>query len=470
MAREATIRDASASWRWLTLAVLAGGFVLTLALNLPGQLSYDSIVQLADARTGRYHAWHPPMMAWLMRRGDRLLPGTALYLTGTATLLFGSLAAVVAVRERTPFWAPAAALALVLTPQVVVWQGIVWKDVLFANALVAGFLLLSLAAAPSRDRAVRRGLAVMACGLFVLCALVRQNGVIAPLVGAAAVGGVAWRLGARPLRASVVGGAALIAMLLADLAASQLLVTRLAPDAGPAGQVRLLQMYDLAGVIRRAPTTDLATLPPALATSLRGPALARYTPERVDGFSTEPAVSDAVDHPVPRLEETWRAAVLHHPFAWLRHRAAVFGWMLSPPDLSRCAPVYTGVDGPAEPMRRLGLTPRVRLQDVKLERYAHAFQRTPLYSHGTWALICAAVLVLSLRSRRAEDLPLAALTAAALAYTASFALIGVACDYRYLYALDLAGIVGLFGFAIGRTPTPTRSFQAAWRSRRRRRG
>ena len=344
--------DASAAWRGLTLAVLAGGFGLTLALNLPGQLSWDSIVQLADARDGRYHAWHPPMMAWLMRQGDRLLPGTALYVVGVAALLFGSLAAFVATRERTPVWAPAAALALVLTPQMVVWQGILWKDVLFANALVAGFLVLSIAAAP-RPRPRERGgcWRSCACGLFVLCALVRQNGVIAPVVGAAALGGVAWRLGARPLRASAVAGAALVAMLLAGLAASQLLSTRLAPDAGPAGQVRLLRLYDLAGVIRRAPTADLSPLPPPLATGLRGAALARYTPERVDGFSLEPAVSDAVDRDAPGLEETWRRAVLHHPLAWLRHRASVFRWMIAPPRLDRCAPVYTGVDGPAEPMR-----------------------------------------------------------------------------------------------------------------------
>src|SRR6202000_2161818 len=35
-----------------------------LALNAPGQLSYDSVTQLADGRTGHYNSWHPPLMAW----------------------------------------------------------------------------------------------------------------------------------------------------------------------------------------------------------------------------------------------------------------------------------------------------------------------------------------------------------------------------------------------------------------------
>ena len=96
----------------------------------------------------------------------------------------------------------------------------------------------------------------------------------------------------------------------------------------------------------------------------------------------------------------------------------------------------------------MGLKPHVRPQDVKLERYAHAFERTPLYSHVVWAIVCATLLWLGLRARRAEDLAVAGLMAAALAFAGSFALIGVACDYRYLYALDLAGMVGLFRWAI----------------------
>ncbi|CAN5130669.1 hypothetical protein BH09PSE2_BH09PSE2_11900 [soil metagenome] len=438
-----------AAWRGLTLATLAAGFALTLALNLPGQLSYDSVVQLADARDGRYHAWHPPMMAWLMRQGDRVIPGTGLYLTGVAAILFGALAAVTASASRVAWWAPLAALALVLQPQIVVWQGIVWKDVLFADALIGGFLLLSVAATPSRSRAARRALAIAACGLFVLCALVRQNGVIAQVFGAVALGGVAWRAGAKRTRAMSLAAAALVAMLLAGAGASRMLSTHLAPDVGPAGQLRLLQMYDLAGTLARAPTVDLAALPPPLAASLSGPALGRYTAERVDPFSLDPAVSDAVDNGAPGLETAWRGAVLAHPVAWLRHRAAVFGWMLSPPDLNRCAPVYTGVDGPPDLLARLKLRPHVRLQDMKLERYANAFYGTPLYSHLVWGAVDLALLIGFLRSRRPEALPLAALMAAALAYTLSFALIGVACDYRYLYALDLTGLAGLFQLCLG---------------------
>jgi hypothetical protein len=38
----------------VTAAVLAIGFAAMLALNLPGQLSYDSVSQLLDGRSGHY--------------------------------------------------------------------------------------------------------------------------------------------------------------------------------------------------------------------------------------------------------------------------------------------------------------------------------------------------------------------------------------------------------------------------------
>ena len=69
--------------------ILLAGFALLLALNWPGQMSYDSVVQLADGRSGQYDSWHPPVMAWLLGLFDSLLPGTGLYLVFTGFLLLG---------------------------------------------------------------------------------------------------------------------------------------------------------------------------------------------------------------------------------------------------------------------------------------------------------------------------------------------------------------------------------------------
>ena len=68
------------------------GFGTMLALNAPGQISYDSVTQLADGRTGHYNSWHPPLMAFLLGVFDRLVPGTLLFLLFQSLLAAGRIA------------------------------------------------------------------------------------------------------------------------------------------------------------------------------------------------------------------------------------------------------------------------------------------------------------------------------------------------------------------------------------------
>jgi len=58
------------------------------------------------------------------------------------------------------------------------------------------------------------------------------------------------------------------------------------------------------------------------------------------------------------------------------------------------------------------------------------------------------VALLLIRRRRAADMTIAALLLGALAFAASFLVISVACDYRYLYLLDLAAMTGALYLAL----------------------
>ncbi len=79
--------------RAVAAAILVLGSGAMLTLNWPGQMSWDSVAQLSDGRSGAYNSWHPPVMAFLLGLFDRLVPGTALYLLfQTALLLFALLA------------------------------------------------------------------------------------------------------------------------------------------------------------------------------------------------------------------------------------------------------------------------------------------------------------------------------------------------------------------------------------------
>jgi hypothetical protein len=102
-------------------------------------------------------------------------------------------------------------------------------------------------------------------------------------------------------------------------------------------------------------------------------------------------------------------------------------------------------------LAELDMVTGVDNQDQALADYARRFYPTPVYSHLTWALAAVGVIALLLRRRDPADWVIVSLLAGALAFTASFALISVACDYRYLYPLDLAAMVGLIYWALDPT-------------------
>ncbi len=93
-------------------------------------------------------------------------------------------------------------------------------------------------------------------------------------------------------------------------------------------------------------------------------------------------------------------------------------------------------------MARLGMETRYSDTDDALMSYASAFFATPAFSHAAYAALALALLVALLVRRRPEDIAVAGLLAASLAFTATFFVITIACDYRYLYFLDLSALAG----------------------------
>src|SRR5215469_18735977 len=172
---------------FLAPGLLFLGFGLLLALNWPGQMSYDSVVQLMDGRSGQYDSWHPPVMAWLLGLFDSLLPGTGLFLLFTALLLFGAW--LLLLWDTRGGWGLPILTALIFaTPQLLLYQGTIWKDVLFANAGIAAFALLAKAAEHWRDTAPRWMLLLLCAAALALAALARQNGFLLLPIAAVALG------------------------------------------------------------------------------------------------------------------------------------------------------------------------------------------------------------------------------------------------------------------------------------------
>ncbi len=427
--------------------ILLTGAAVTLALNLPGHLSYDSIVQLDQGRRGVYNFWHPPVMAWLLGLADAVRPGTALFVIFDVLLVFGGLASFAVLAARGAWGAPVAALAIVLLPQAVIYPAIVWKDVLFAGAALCGFACLALAARAWSVRPWRWALIAKAVGLFTLAALARQNGAVIVPFAAVVLAWIAARQRARPLWGRSIAQAAAFTVVVTLLTVGATAALKTHGDGQPEGvhQFEDLRIYEIVAARADDPRAGfpiLAAKTPALNAFLTTQGRARYKPSRIDPLVQTMGVQDHEHRDSPFVREQWKAIFLADPLLYLKVRAKLFGWVFFTPDLEACVPVAIGVDGPRDVMARLGMETRYSDTDDALMSYASAFFATPAFSHAAYAALALALLVALLVRRRPEDIAVAGLLAASLAFTATFFVITIACDYRYLYFLDLSALAG----------------------------
>jgi len=399
-------------------------------------------MQLAEGRRGLYSGQHPPVMSWLLGLADAVRPGAVAFVGLQATLVFGALAGFVML-GRGSWVAVALAAVFAALPQLIIYPAIVWKDVLFAGAACAGFACFAWAAAAWDRPAWRWALLGAAAALLALATLARQNGAVLVPFAAAAV----WWIAARredARRALVPGAAFPIAAAVLVLAASAGLNARVTGSDGVAEQWEHLQTYDIVGAAARDPAFRLGVLEaraPKLEALLRDDGVPVYSPSRIDTLS-DPIFNETDGHPalVQPLAEQWRALILDHPLLYLRQRAAAFGWVLLTPKPSECVMAETGVDGDPDDLVAAGLKERETPRDRAMGDYAEAFGGTPALSHALYGAVALVCLIVLLRRRRDADIAVAAMLGGALAFAASFAVISIACDYRYLYFLDLAAI------------------------------
>ena len=441
--------SSGAAARWAYLAVVAAGFVLMVALNWPGHLSVDSVQALHEGRFGVRISWNPAIYSWLLGVADRITPGAALVVPLTGLLVFGGWAAMAALRPRTSWLAPVLALGAIALPQALIYPAIIWKDVLFAAAAVAAFVSLALALRSGRPGL---GWLALAALLFAAAGLFRQNGLIVTPFAAAAIVWGGWRGGgprALALGAGWLAAVAVLTLLLSAVAKPQ---GPGAPDNAGGRGLRMLQSYDLAAASALRPGRPLPRIDraaPDVDDYIVANAGRLYSPERVDVLTADPWLGKNLRR-VPRevIRAEWLDLITGDPTLYLKGRLLHFRQVAATPDIDRCLPVHLGVEGLAPTLRSLDLAPRRSLQDMRLYNYATWFLDTPAMSHLPYAALALLVGVCLLVRRDPADLAMAAMMAGALAFAASFLAISIACDYRYLYFLDLAAITGVLYLAL----------------------
>jgi hypothetical protein len=441
MRRSRSSRAPALVW-WGTLLA---GFAAIAALNLPGHLPYDSVNALWEGRSHVRLTWGPRMYSALLGAFDAVAPGVGLFTAASMLVLLLAWAALPALRPRVAWAGPVLLAFWLATPEVLVFQGVVWRDVLFANLLVAGFVALAAAVVLWPRRGARWGLLVLAALCLSIGALVRQNGGAAIPAAALALGWSVRREGwMRALAWTAGGAAAPIALMAALNVANPVHEAPGAPplDVGP----RILASYDIVGALAeepRRPMPGLAAIEPKALELMRSQARQAYSPVRSDTLNDYPAIGFALwSPPAAVIFAEWRGLLATDPVGYARRRLEVFRWVFLTPKLELCVPLHLGVEGPPEIERKLGVQHGQRPGDGRIYEYVARWFATPLYSHLTYAALAAAVAGFLLVRREPADIPIAGLMVGALLFTASFFVVSVACDYRYLYALDLAAMTG----------------------------
>lgn len=427
--------------------VLAAAFVLVLGANLPGHMSYDSIAQLYEGHFHVRETWGPAIYAWLLGQFDSIIPGASLMVAATVLLFFASLWGLASLQGRISWLGAAFAVFLALTPQVLMYQGIVWKDIAFSNTAIAGAACLAQAFARWEDRRLRWAWLVGALALFAVASLVRQNGILIPAVAALALGWVAAR--GSWLRGAAWGAGGLLAVVVLMKVLSATAVPGPEPEVGALKQgVRIVQNYDLIGAVTYDPTYRLAEIEkvrPLSAAAIRARGPKSWSPDRVDWLDRDKKLGESlIVIPPDAIQRQWLDLVTRRPDLYLKIRWADFRWVFLTPNKDRCLPSYTGVDAPVGKMGPLGLSRRYSAADGQLTNYDSYWVDTPVQSHWPYALAALVVAGLMLWRRRPADLAIAALMLGVLAVAASFFVITIACDYRYLYILDLSALTGVF--------------------------
>jgi hypothetical protein len=432
--------------------VAIAGFAAAVVAGWPGHFPPDAIFQLAQGRSGVFSFAHPPVMAWLLGLADRLTPDAGAFMVMDTALFFTGLVALALAVGAT--WRAALVMALLCaSPLVLIYQGLVVKDVFFADAMLAAFAAIAWAGRLWPKTGARLVLCALAILLLLVGALTRQNGALAAAVG---VFTLAWTARARAERGdrarAFIGVAALAAVLLAGAGVATMLAFQAHSDRKPevTAQWMTLRVWDLSGAVHADPALKLPILhrkAPGVERFVRHTAAPMFDPKSLDAMAVrmqglfDPAKVGTA------ISDEWRRLILKHPLLYLETRWRDFWQVFGTPQVKACAPVLVGVDpGDPDMLADAGLKARETDKDDWDSDYAQAFLGTPVFSHPFYAVLAAVLLLWALADvgrGRPEMIAAAGLLLAAFAFSASFFVITIACDYRYIYFLDVAATAAL---------------------------
>jgi hypothetical protein len=371
-------------------------------------------------------------MSILWRFIDPVAPGSMSMFLLMALLYWGAFGLIALTLARRVRGLGLAVVLLAASPPAFILVGMIWRDVLFADVwLCAAALTYAVA---QRAPAVRWPVQILALVLVCFGVLLRPNSIVAaPLLAAYVLWPAAfhWKRAALLLVPGIVAGYGLIHAAYYTL----LDVERTHP-------LHSVLVFDLGGISfysgeNRFPATFTPEQTAMLFTTQC------YNPTRWDFYWHLPGcdfVMEKLDRSpdkvfgTPRLVEAWKDAVTSRPLAYLKHRLHYTWVLLTGPNL--VIPTLD-LDHP---------TRQIHAQNphfMALVGVLNMLEPFWVFRLGIWLVIAIAICALAWRVRATPSGAFVIGTnASAIAYVLSFAVFGVAAEYRYGYWIVLTAIAG----------------------------
>lgn len=420
-------RSERAPGRVIAPALALAGFILSLAVFYPGVMTFDAKFVHEDIAKHTLGDWQSPVMTVLWAWIDPVAPGSAsmfLLIAAMYWLAFGLLGIALA---RRATWLAVLPPILALVPPAFVFVGIIWRDVLFSVTWLLAAAIAYLATHNGKSRWFAQAVALLLCAIGVL---LRPNALIAaPLLAAYII----WPLRFRIRRAAIVFlPAALVLFAAVQLVYYGILgATRQHP-------LQSIMVFDLGGMSH---FTKENQFPISWTKDERRQLINTcYRPTEWDIYwRLEPCqfVMNKLEKQAhlfgtSAVTRAWVSAVVHHPVAYIEHRASFMWNFLARPNLTMWV---ADIEKPSATV----FPDRVAF---KAARAVHdVLKPTLLFRAGIWLLLCMTICGVAWpRRESAEGAFAIGVCGAASLYVLTFFAVGVASDFRYAYWAVLAAL------------------------------
>ncbi|MGZ8222348.1 MAG: GtrA family protein [Methylobacter sp.] len=407
---------------WIVALVL---FIVNFVFKYPGEFNNDSSNQYAQALSGQYGDWHPPIMAWLWSWLLHIVDGPSTILALHLVLHWFGFAliadALLCLGQPRTAWL---ALLSGAFPVFLFYNGLITKDVGMASAMLVAFGL------GFRYRIIGQPVPLP---VLLLAALLLAYGTLVRTNAIFAFGPLFIYLFADRARLISIKQLALVSIVLAGLALPlSNYINHDLLSAKRDDSIQSLFLFDLNGIAYHS--GDLNVLPPEFAFS-KDDLQHCYTPYWWDTLSPWGGCGFAWERLGPEnslarknLGYRWLTEIVKHPLSYTVHRLKVLNSMLYflvPAKHCR----YALDCGPKDPITH-NRRPTTTDQEIRLDY----IKKSPLVWPINWMVFGLVLLGYTNRIKSPETLSATrALLLSGISVLSFMILVGVATDMRYAY-------------------------------------